>query len=37
MSIFERWLTVRVALCIIAGILLGNALPVLFNLLAKTE
>lgn len=37
MSIFERWLTLWVALCIIAGILLGNALPDVFGALAHAE
>ncbi len=37
MSIFERWLTLWVALCILAGILFGNAIPGLFALLAKAE
>ena len=37
MSIFERWLTLWVALCILAGILLGNAMPGLFAVLARVE
>lgn len=37
MSIFERWLTLWVALCIVAGILLGNALPNIFGALAHAE
>lgn len=37
MSIFERWLTLWVALCIVAGITLGNAVPGLFAGLAKAE
>lgn len=27
MSLFERWLTLWVALCILAGLLLGNLMP----------
>jgi ACR3 family arsenite transporter len=34
MSLFERWLTLWVALCILAGLLLGNVMPGLFGLLA---
>ena len=34
---FEKWLSVWVALCIGAGIALGNALPDLFQFLAKLE
>ena len=34
---FEKWLSVWVALCIIAGIVLGKALPDLFQLLAGLE
>ena len=30
MSLFERWLTLWVALCILAGLLLGNLMPDLF-------
>jgi arsenite transporter len=37
MSLFERWLTLWVALCILAGMLLGNALPGLFAALADVE
>lgn len=37
MSIFERYLTVWVALCIIAGIVLGNLFPGLFELAARLE
>jgi arsenite transporter len=37
MSIFERWLTLWVALGILAGILLGNAVPGLFERLANAE
>jgi len=36
-SIFERWLTLWIALCILAGILLGNALPGLFAILSQAE
>ena len=31
MNLFERFLTLWVALCIVAGILLGQALPALFT------
>ena len=37
MSLFERWLTLWVALCILAGLLLGNLFPVLFRVLAGLE
>lgn len=37
MSLFERWLTLWVALCILAGLLLGNLLPGLFSALAGLE
>jgi ACR3 family arsenite transporter len=37
MSIFERYLTVWVALCIIAGIALGHALPSLFEAIGAME
>ena len=37
MSLFERWLTLWVALCIVAGIALGWLLPDLFGALAKLE
>ena len=37
MSLFERWLTLWVGLCIIAGILLGNLTPGLFGALARLE
>ncbi|WP_374448103.1 ACR3 family arsenite efflux transporter [Stella sp.] len=33
MGLFERWLTLWVALCIVVGILLGQALPGLFHAL----
>jgi ACR3 family arsenite transporter len=34
---FEKWLSIWVALCILAGIALGNALPGLFEFLAGLE
>ena len=34
---FEKWLSVWVALCIGAGVLLGNIFPVLFEFLASLE
>ncbi|MGB0630811.1 MAG: ACR3 family arsenite efflux transporter [Alphaproteobacteria bacterium] len=34
---FEKWLTVWVALCIAAGLILGNVFPGLFGLLAGLE
>ena len=34
---FEKWLSVWVALCICAGLLLGNLFPGLFALLASWE
>jgi ACR3 family arsenite transporter len=34
---FEKWLSVWVALCIVAGIFLGNTVPDLFAFLAKLE
>jgi ACR3 family arsenite transporter len=37
MSLFERWLTLWVALCILAGLVLGNLMPGLFGLLAGLE
>ncbi|MCB1341968.1 MAG: ACR3 family arsenite efflux transporter [Pseudooceanicola sp.] len=37
MSLFERWLTLWVALCILSGVLLGNLLPGLFATLAALE
>ena len=37
MSIFERYLSVWVALCIVVGIALGYALPGLFGLIAGAE
>jgi ACR3 family arsenite transporter len=37
MSFFERWLTLWVALCILAGLALGNLMPRLFGALAGLE
>jgi len=37
MSLFERYLTAWVALCIVAGILLGQALPRLFQAIGSLE
>ena len=37
MSIFERYLTVWVALCIVAGVALGHLMPVLFQAIAAAE
>jgi ACR3 family arsenite transporter len=37
MSLFERWLTLWVALCIFAGLVLGNLAPGLFGVLAGLE
>jgi arsenite transporter len=37
MSLFERWLTLWVALCILAGLTLGNLFPGLFAALAGIE
>jgi ACR3 family arsenite transporter len=37
MSLFERWLTLWVALCILAGVVLGNLAPALFAALARLE
>ena len=37
MSLFERWLTLWVALCILAGLVLGNLLPGVFTALASLE
>jgi arsenite transporter len=37
MSLFERWLTLWVALCILAGLALGNLAPGLFSNLAVLE
>lgn len=37
MGIFERYLSIWVALCILVGMLLGNLLPGLFAIVAKIE
>jgi len=37
MSMFERWLTLWVALCIVAGVLLGQLLPAPFQALGRME
>ncbi len=37
MNLFERWLTLWVALCILAGLVLGNLAPGLFGALAGLE
>ncbi len=37
MSLFERYLTLWVALCILAGLVLGNLIPDLFSALAGLE
>ena len=37
MSIFERWLTLWVALCIVAGIALGHAVPGVFHAIGAAE
>ncbi len=37
MSVFERWLTLWVALCIVAGVLLGQLLPAPFQALGRME
>lgn len=37
MSVFERYLTVWVLLCIVAGIVLGQAIPAPFQMLGKLE
>jgi arsenite transporter len=37
MSLFERWLTLWVALCILAGLVLGNLVPGLFATMAGLE
>jgi arsenite transporter len=36
-TLFERWLTLWVALCILAGMVLGNLFPGLFGALARLE
>jgi len=37
MSLFERWLTLWVALCIIAGVVLGQLFPTPFQALGRME
>jgi ACR3 family arsenite transporter len=37
MSIFERWLTLWVALCIVAGIALGQVMPGVFHVIGAAE
>ncbi len=37
MSFFERWLTLWVFLCIVAGVLLGQAFPPLFRAIGRME
>ncbi|HEX9801817.1 MAG TPA: ACR3 family arsenite efflux transporter [Gammaproteobacteria bacterium] len=37
MSLFERWLTLWVALCIVAGVALGQLFPAPFQLLGRME
>ncbi len=37
MSLFERWLSLWVALCIVAGILLGQIFPAPFQALGRME
>ena len=37
MSTFERFLSLRVALCIVSGIVLGNVFPTLFRVVAGLE
>jgi ACR3 family arsenite transporter len=37
MSIFERYLTVWVALCIVAGVVLGHLIPLLFVTIASAQ
>jgi len=37
MSLFERWLSLWVALCIVAGIALGHVAPALFGMIASAE
>ena len=37
MSLFERWLTLWVALCIVVGIALGHFLPGVFRLVGTAE
>jgi arsenite transporter len=37
MSLFERWLTLWVALCIVAGVALGHLMPGLFHAIGAAE
>lgn len=37
MGVFERYLSLWVGLCIIAGVILGNAIPAQFSLIASLE
>ncbi len=37
MSLFERWLTLWVALCIVAGVALGHLMPSLFHAIGAAE
>ncbi len=37
LSVFERWLTLWVALCIVAGVLLGQLFPAPFHALGRME
>lgn len=37
MGMFERYLSVWVALCIVAGVLLGNLFPPVFGFIARLE
>ena len=37
MGIFERYLSVWVALCIVTGVLLGNLFPAVFQTIAAIE
>jgi len=37
MSIFERYLSLWVALCIVAGVLLGQAFPAAFQAIGQLE
>lgn len=37
MGIFERFLSVWVALCIVLGVFLGNLFPVFFSVVAQIE
>ncbi|MET0313166.1 MAG: arsenical-resistance protein, partial [Hansschlegelia sp.] len=37
MSLFERWLTLWVALCIVVGVALGYAAPGLFHAIGSLE